>query len=94
MLPVCLSIPIFMKLGTYSMTTEPISMVCFTNPCHQFMSLCVYPYHCLATALKMLPWQRIRKNGIVGGVTLYEVRVVCDAFPQLLVSALNVHNVE
>jgi hypothetical protein len=35
--------PIFMKLGMYIMTPEPISMAYFINPSHQSVCLYVYP---------------------------------------------------
>jgi hypothetical protein len=38
-----MSQPIFMKLGTYIMATEHISMAYFINPSHQYVCLYVYP---------------------------------------------------
>jgi hypothetical protein len=51
MLSVCLCIPnnfgmvqpIFMKLGMYIMTRDPISVACFINPSSQPVCLYVYP---------------------------------------------------
>jgi hypothetical protein len=35
--------PIFMKLGIYIMTSEPISVAYLMNPSHQSVCLCVSP---------------------------------------------------
>jgi hypothetical protein len=103
MLSVCLWVPpnnfwmpelIFMKLGMYIMAPEPIASVCFINPSHQSVCMCVCLYPLIVAG------QRLGKNvtaavnthnsrRIVGCVFFCAVRVISKEsrrlfFPELL----------
>jgi hypothetical protein len=69
LLPLCVSVyplincslphPIFMKLGMYIMTPEPISTDCFINPSNQSVCICMLIG---SGSVKILPRQRIHKQ--------------------------------
>jgi hypothetical protein len=84
---VCVSLPInflmseqiFMKLGMYIMSPEPVSTAYFINPSHQ--SVCLYVYPPIVTRQRLgkhVPAAMIiRKNRrIIGRVVFCTVRVV------------------
>jgi hypothetical protein len=72
-----MSEPIFMELGAYIMTPEPIPTAYFINSSHQFVCPCVYPnvVRQLLGKTRYRGNEFTRNNTVVGRVMFYAVRV-------------------
>jgi hypothetical protein len=85
-----MSEPIFMKLGTYNMAPEPISVAYFINPCHNSVCMCIPPFVAMQQLGKHVPaaTNTLKKWRTVGCVIFYVVYVLSKDHLWVCVSLL------